>query len=124
MPPRRRCTSSARGSGTGPSAAPPSRCATPRPSCSTSTRAAPHHQTISDRFAKWPVKVAELSRFRTSKETTATLAGLADGSIDIVVGTHKLLSKDVQFKRLGLLVIDEEHRFGVRHKEAIKAMRS
>ncbi|HEY6510961.1 MAG TPA: transcription-repair coupling factor [Burkholderiaceae bacterium] len=83
-----------------------------------------HHQTISDRFGKWPVKVAELSRFRTGKETVAALAGLADGSIDIVVGTHKLLSKDVLFKRLGLLVIDEEHRFGVRHKEAIKAMRS
>ncbi|HSB22535.1 MAG TPA: transcription-repair coupling factor, partial [Burkholderiaceae bacterium] len=83
-----------------------------------------HHQTISDRFAKWPVKVAELSRFRTGKETAAALAGLADGSIDIVVGTHKLLSKDVQFKRLGLLIVDEEHRFGVRHKEAIKALRS
>jgi len=83
-----------------------------------------HHQTISDRFGKWPVKVAELSRFRTGKETSAALAGLADGSIDIVVGTHKLLSKDVQFKRLGLLVIDEEHRFGVRHKEAIKALRA
>ena len=83
-----------------------------------------HFQTISDRFGKWPVKVAELSRFRTGKETSAALAGLTDGSIDIVVGTHKLLSKDVLFKRLGLLVIDEEHRFGVRHKEAIKAMRS
>ncbi len=83
-----------------------------------------HFQTINDRFGKWPVKVAELSRFRTGKETTAALAGMADGSIDIVVGTHKLLSKDVQFKRLGLLVIDEEHRFGVRHKEAIKALRS
>ncbi|HEX6016698.1 MAG TPA: transcription-repair coupling factor, partial [Burkholderiaceae bacterium] len=83
-----------------------------------------HFQTISDRFGKWPVKVAELSRFRTGKETTAALAGLADGSIDIVVGTHKLLSKDVAFKRLWLLVIDEEHRFGVRHKEAIKALRS
>jgi transcription-repair coupling factor (superfamily II helicase) len=83
-----------------------------------------HFQTISDRFGRWPVKVAELSRFRSPKEARATLAGLADGSIDIVVGTHKLLSKDVKFKRLGLLVIDEEHRFGVRHKEAIKAMRS
>jgi len=83
-----------------------------------------HYQTIADRFGKWPVKVAELSRFRTAKEASAALAGLADGSIDIVVGTHKLLSKDVQFKRLGLLVIDEEHRFGVRHKEAIKALRS
>ncbi len=83
-----------------------------------------HYQTLVDRFGKWPVKVAELSRFRTAKESNAALAGLADGSIDVVVGTHKLLSKDVVFKRLGLLVIDEEHRFGVRHKEAIKAMRS
>ena len=83
-----------------------------------------HYQTIVDRFGKWPVKVAELSRFRTPKEVKAALEGMADGSIDIVVGTHKLLSKDVQFKRLGLLVIDEEHRFGVRHKEAIKAMRA
>jgi transcription-repair coupling factor (superfamily II helicase) len=83
-----------------------------------------HYQTLVDRFGKWPVKVAELSRFRTGKEVSASLAGLADGTIDIVVGTHKLLSKDVIFKRLGLLVIDEEHRFGVRHKEAIKAMRA
>jgi transcription-repair coupling factor (superfamily II helicase) len=83
-----------------------------------------HYQTIVDRFGKWPVKVAELSRFRTAKESAAAIAGLADGSIDIVVGTHKLLSKDVRFERLGLLVIDEEHRFGVRHKEAIKALRA
>jgi transcription-repair coupling factor (superfamily II helicase) len=83
-----------------------------------------HYQTLVDRFGKWPVKVAELSRFRTGKEVSASLAGLADGTVDIVVGTHKLLSKDVIFKRLGLLVIDEEHRFGVRHKEAIKAMRA
>jgi transcription-repair coupling factor (superfamily II helicase) len=83
-----------------------------------------HYQTIADRFGPWPVKVAEMSRFRSPKEIAAALAGLADGSIDIVVGTHKLLSKDVKFARLGLLVIDEEHRFGVRHKEAMKAMRS
>ncbi len=83
-----------------------------------------HYQTIADRFAAWPVKVVELSRFRTTKEVKAALDGLADGSVDIVVGTHKLLSSDVKFKRLGLLVIDEEHRFGVRHKEAIKAMRA
>jgi transcription-repair coupling factor (superfamily II helicase) len=83
-----------------------------------------HYQTIVDRFAKWPVKVAELSRFRSAKEVKAALEGIADGSIDIVVGTHKLLSKDVQFKRLGLLIIDEEHRFGVRHKEAMKALRA
>jgi transcription-repair coupling factor (superfamily II helicase) len=83
-----------------------------------------HFHTLSDRFGKWPVKIAELSRFRSTKEINAALAGIADGTIDIVVGTHKLLSKDVAFKRLGLLVIDEEHRFGVRHKEAIKAMRA
>jgi transcription-repair coupling factor (superfamily II helicase) len=83
-----------------------------------------HYQNIADRFGKWPVKVAELSRFRSQKEVKAALDGLADGSIDIVVGTHKLLSSSVKFKRLGLLVIDEEHRFGVRHKEAIKAMRA
>ena len=83
-----------------------------------------HFQTISDRFGKWPVKVAELSRFRSAKEVKTALEGLADGTIDIVVGTHKLLSPEVKFARLGLLVIDEEHRFGVRHKEAIKALRS
>jgi transcription-repair coupling factor (superfamily II helicase) len=83
-----------------------------------------HYQNIADRFGKWPVKVAELSRFRSPKEVKAALEGMADGTIDIVVGTHKLISKDVKFKRLGLLVIDEEHRFGVRHKEAIKAMRA
>ncbi|MCI4430835.1 MAG: transcription-repair coupling factor [Burkholderiales bacterium] len=83
-----------------------------------------HYQNISDRFGKWPVKIAELSRFRSTKEIKAALEGMADGTIDIVVGTHKLLSQDIRFKRLGLLVIDEEHRFGVRHKEAIKAMRA
>jgi transcription-repair coupling factor (superfamily II helicase) len=83
-----------------------------------------HYQTIVDRFGKWPVKVAELSRFRTTKEIKSALDGLENGTIDIVIGTHKLLSKDVRFKRLGLLIIDEEHRFGVRHKEAIKAMRA
>ncbi len=83
-----------------------------------------HFQNISDRFGKWPVKVAELSRFRSPKEVKAALEGIEDGTIDIVVGTHKLLSQTVHFKRLGLLVIDEEHRFGVRHKEAIKALRA
>ncbi len=83
-----------------------------------------HFQTISSRFGQWPVKVAEMSRFRTAKEVNAAMAGLADGTIDIVVGTHKLLSGDVKFKRLGLLIVDEEHRFGVRHKEAMKALRA
>jgi transcription-repair coupling factor (superfamily II helicase) len=83
-----------------------------------------HYQTLVDRFGKWPVKVAEMSRFRSTKEINTALKGVADGSIDIVVGTHKLLSQDTRFQNLGLLIIDEEHRFGVRHKEAMKALRS
>jgi transcription-repair coupling factor (superfamily II helicase) len=83
-----------------------------------------HYQTLMDRFARWPVKVAEVSRFRSSKEVNATLKGIADGTVDIVVGTHKLLSESTQFKNLGLLIIDEEHRFGVRHKEAMKQLRA
>jgi transcription-repair coupling factor (superfamily II helicase) len=83
-----------------------------------------HFQTLVDRFGKWPVKIAEMSRFRSAKEITAAAKGLEDGSVDIVVGTHKLLSASVKFKNLGLLIIDEEHRFGVRHKEAMKAMRA
>ncbi|HET7865904.1 MAG TPA: transcription-repair coupling factor, partial [Burkholderiaceae bacterium] len=83
-----------------------------------------HYQTLSDRFAQWPVKVAEMSRFRSAKEVKAAQEGLANGTIDIVVGTHKLLSPDTKFARLGLVIIDEEHRFGVRHKEAMKALRA
>jgi transcription-repair coupling factor (superfamily II helicase) len=83
-----------------------------------------HFQTIVDRFAKWPVKVAEMSRFRSPKEVKTAMEGLAAGTIDIVVGTHKLLSPETKFKNLGLLIIDEEHRFGVRHKEQMKAMRA
>ncbi|MCM2296123.1 transcription-repair coupling factor [Rhodoferax sp.] len=83
-----------------------------------------HYQTLVDRFAKWPVKVAEMSRFRSAKEITAALKGVADGTVDIVVGTHKLLSQNTHFKNLGLLIIDEEHRFGVRHKEQMKALRA
>jgi transcription-repair coupling factor (superfamily II helicase) len=83
-----------------------------------------HYANIADRFAKWPVKVAEMSRFRSTKEIKAAMAGLADGTIDIVIGTHKLLSQDTKFANLGLLIIDEEHRFGVRHKEAMKALRA
>jgi transcription-repair coupling factor (superfamily II helicase) len=83
-----------------------------------------HFQTLVDRFGKWPVKVAEMSRFRSTKEINVALKGLEDGSIDIVVGTHKLLSQSTRFKDLGLLIIDEEHRFGVRHKEAVKALRA
>ena len=83
-----------------------------------------HFQNISDRFSQWPVRVAEMSRFRSAKEIKAAMQGLEDGTIDIVIGTHTLLSDKVKFKRLGLLIIDEEHRFGVRQKEAIKAMRA
>ena len=83
-----------------------------------------HYQTLVDRFGKWPVKIAEMSRFRTAKEIQAAADGLASGQVDIVVGTHKLLSPSVKFKDLGLLIIDEEHRFGVRHKEAMKSLRA
>jgi transcription-repair coupling factor (superfamily II helicase) len=87
-----------------------------------------HFNTFSDRFAQvadtWPVKIAELSRFRTGAETTEAIAGLASGQIDIAIGTHKLLSRDVKFKNLGLVIIDEEHRFGVRQKERLKALRA
>ncbi|HMG60311.1 MAG TPA: transcription-repair coupling factor, partial [Burkholderiales bacterium] len=83
-----------------------------------------HFNTFGDRFADWPIRLAELSRFRSGKETTAALKGLAAGEIDIAIGTHKLLQKDVKFKRLGLVIVDEEHRFGVRQKEALKALRA
>ncbi len=83
-----------------------------------------HYRTLADRFSKWPVKVAEVSRFRSGKEITAAVSGLSDGTVDIVVGTHKLLSESTRFKNLGLLIIDEEHRFGVRHKEAMKQLRA
>ena len=83
-----------------------------------------HYQTLVDRFSKWPVKIAEMSRFRSAKEISAAAKGIAEGTVDIVVGTHKLLSESVKFKNLGLLIIDEEHRFGVRHKEAMKSLRA
>jgi transcription-repair coupling factor (superfamily II helicase) len=83
-----------------------------------------HFETFSDRFANLPVKLAELSRFRTGKEAKAVLDGLAEGRIDLVIGTHRLIQSDVKFKSLGLVIIDEEHRFGVRHKEQLKRMRA
>ena len=83
-----------------------------------------HFNNFSDRFADWPVKLAELSRFRSAKETSEALKALAEGRLDIVIGTHKLLQKDVKFKNLGLVIIDEEHRFGVRQKERLKALRA
>ena len=92
--------------------------------CPTTLLCEQHFQTFSDRFADWPVKIVELSRFRSAKETTLALKELAEGKVDIVIGTHKLLQKDVKFTRLGLVVIDEEHRFGVRQKEALKSLRA
>jgi len=92
--------------------------------CPTTLLAEQHAQTFSDRFADWPVRVVELSRFRSAKEVAAAVEGINDGRVDIVIGTHKILSKDVRFKRLGLVIIDEEHRFGVRQKEALKALRA
>lgn len=83
-----------------------------------------HYQTFSDRFADWPVKVEQLSRFRTGKQQTQTLKALAEGQIDIIIGTHKLIQDGIQFNNLGLVIIDEEHRFGVRQKEKFKALRA
>ena len=83
-----------------------------------------HFQTFSDRFANWPIRIAEVSRFVSGKKTTEVLEGLHKGTIDIVIGTHKLLSPNIQFERLGLVIIDEEHRFGVRQKEAMKNLRA
>jgi transcription-repair coupling factor (superfamily II helicase) len=88
----------------------------------TTLLASQHAQTFAERFAPFPVRVELLSRFLTASEVRDVLAGLKDGSVDVVVGTHRLLAQDVKFKDLGLLVVDEEQRFGVNHKEAIKAM--
>ena len=83
-----------------------------------------HYQSFRDRFADWPFRIGQLSRFRDSGEMRTALAELAEGTLDIVVGTHKLLGREVRFKNLGLVIIDEEHRFGVRQKEQFKALRS
>ncbi|MGO2003607.1 transcription-repair coupling factor [Arthrobacter rhombi] len=83
-----------------------------------------HVETFGDRFSGFPVRVASLSRFQTPKEAKEAVEGLKNGSIDVVVGTHRLLSKEVQFKDLGLVIVDEEQRFGVEHKEALKQMRT
>lgn len=82
-----------------------------------------HYHNFRERFDKFPFEIAELSRFRTSKDQAKTCKGLATGSIDFVIGTHRMLSKDVKFRDLGLLVVDEEQRFGVQHKEQIKKLR-
>ena len=90
----------------------------------TTLLAAQHARTFGARFASFPVRIEELSRFKTKKEQQAALADLAAGKVDIVVGTHRLLQKDVVFANLGLIVVDEEQRFGVMHKERLKQMRS
>lgn len=83
-----------------------------------------HYQNFQDRFADWPIQVEMLSRFRTAKETKQILERLETGKVDVVIGTHKLLQSDVKFKSLGLVIIDEEHRFGVTQKERLKAIRA
>jgi transcription-repair coupling factor (superfamily II helicase) len=83
-----------------------------------------HYETFKDRFADWAIKIEVLSRFKTTAEQNAALDLLAEGKVDIIIGTHKLLQSDVHFKNLGLIIVDEEHRFGVRHKEALKNMRA
>lgn len=83
-----------------------------------------HYESFKDRFADWPVRIEVLSRFGSNKTHTKNIEDLSEGKVDIVVGTHKLLQENVQFKDLGLMVVDEEHRFGVRDKERIKALRA
>jgi transcription-repair coupling factor (superfamily II helicase) len=83
-----------------------------------------HYQNFSDRFANWPIKIALLSRFQLPKEQKQVIQEIAEGKVDIVIGTHKLLQTDIKFKNLGLLIVDEEHRFGVAQKERIKAIKS
>ncbi len=83
-----------------------------------------HIAAWKDRFADWPVRIVELSRFKTTKEINAALEAIAKGDADIIIGTHKLLSKETQFANLGLVIVDEEHRFGVRQKDALKALRA
>ena len=83
-----------------------------------------HYDTFKNRFSNEAVTIESLSRFKTAGQQTRILEDLAEGKIDIIIGTHKLLSKTVKYKDLGLLIVDEEHRFGVKQKEMIKAMRS
>lgn len=92
--------------------------------CPTTLLAEQHFRTFSDRFADFPVRLTELSRFRSAAETREAIERINRGEIDIVIGTHKLLSADIKFRNLGLVIIDEEHRFGVRQKEGLKALRA
>ena len=92
--------------------------------CPTTLLCEQHADNFRNRFADWPIKVVELSRFRSAKESQVALDEMADGRADIVIGTHRLIQNDIQFARLGLLIIDEEHRFGVKQKEQLKALRA
>ncbi|MEX0913843.1 MAG: transcription-repair coupling factor, partial [Demequina sp.] len=92
--------------------------------CPTTLLVKQHYDTFSERLAQFPVKVAALSRFQSDKEAKEIIAGLADGSIDLVIGTHRLITGAVRFKDLGMIIVDEEQRFGVEHKETLKAMRT
>ncbi|MGL5866477.1 MAG: TRCF domain-containing protein, partial [Dermatophilaceae bacterium] len=92
--------------------------------CPTTILVQQHVNTFAERYAGFPVVVKGLSRFQTDAEARAVLAGLADGSVDVVIGTHRLLGKEVRFKELGLVVVDEEQRFGVEHKEQLKSLRT
>jgi transcription-repair coupling factor (superfamily II helicase) len=92
--------------------------------CPTTLLAAQHHRTFSARFASFPIRIEELSRFKTKKEAQAILDDLAQGKVDVVVGTHRILQKDVVFRDLGLIVVDEEQRFGVMHKERLKQLKA
>ena len=83
-----------------------------------------HYQTFIDRFAEWPIRIESLSRFNSAKKQKEVIEALNNGTIDIVIGTHKLLNQDINYKNLGLIIIDEEQRFGVRHKEKLKALRA
>ncbi|RAD06453.1 transcription-repair coupling factor, partial [Burkholderia multivorans] len=83
-----------------------------------------HFETFAERYAGFPVTVGALSRFQTKQESEKVVSDLADGKLDLVIGTHRLLSGEVRFKNLGLVIIDEEQRFGVEHKETLKAMRT
>jgi transcription-repair coupling factor (superfamily II helicase) len=83
-----------------------------------------HAQNFRDRFADWPVRIESLSRFRSTKDSNKVVDALEAGSVDIVIGTHKLLQEGIKYKQLGLVIIDEEHRFGVRQKDKFKALRA
>src|SRR5204862_2360466 len=92
--------------------------------CPTTLRAGQQFHTFSGRCAEWRVRIAEPSRFKTAKQSNEILERLGKGELDIVIGTHKLLGRDVKLPRVGLVIIDEEHRFGVRQKEALKKLRA